>query len=270
MPDHCSDNHYYDSHCHFDFSEFDDVRHALWQQCHDVGIRRLMIPGVSPSQWQVAEAMVSKYQSAEHFPIVMGAGLHPWWVSQAGLPERDRWLATLAKPYCRAVGECGLDGVIETPLSQQLPIFEQHLQVAKECSMPLIIHVRQAHNEMIRCLKRYGFSQSSSSASGVIHGFTGSLELAKEYWNMGFYLGVGGSITYPRAKKTQATIKAMPLESLLLETDAPDMPVYGHQGKANSPVHIVTIAETLAELKECRVETVAEQTMQNGLQLFGL
>ncbi len=123
----------------------------------------------------------------------------------------------------------------------------------------------QPQNETLQLLARL-----KPAGGGVIHGFTGSLDLARQYWALGFYLGVGGSITYPRANKTRQALASMPLESLLLETDAPDMPLNGFQGTPNSPLKIVNIAQALAALRTETIEDIARQTTENAHQLFNL
>lgn len=248
----------FDSHCHFDFEVFNSERLDIWQACHAQGLKQLLIPGVEPKQWLISANIASQYDG-----IYTAAGLHPWWVSRAGLPEQDEWARVLSSPKCLAVGECGLDATIEAPLHYQGQILEQHLQMAVDLQMPLILHVRQTHNETLRYLKRY-----KPAKGGVIHGFTGSKELAMAYWRMGFYIGVGGSITYPRANKTRTMVQAMPLEALLLETDAPDMPLHDFQGSDNSPAQLLRIATTLAELRGDTLENIAQHTTQNSRHLF--
>lgn len=248
-----------DTHCHFDFDIFAKNREWLWRQCAEKGIQHMLIPGVEPTQWEKAQCIAQNLQG-----IFMSCGLHPWWVGKYALPAEEDWLSLLTSSYCVAIGECGLDKTIDAPLSLQLSVFERHIHLAQKTAMPLIIHVRQAHNETIQLLKKY-----RPQKGGVIHGFTGSRQLAMEYWNMGFYLGVGGSITYPRAKKTRATIRSMPLESLLLETDAPDMPLFGRQGRENSPLYLYEIANALAELKQESIQHIAEMTTKNARSLFG-
>lgn len=251
---------FFDSHCHFDFAEFDQQRETLWSDCHALGVQQLLIPGIQPSQWNTA------YELAElHSGIVTAAGLHPWWVKSATLPSTNDWLNSLQRDHCVAIGECGLDAAIDTPLDLQHAVFEAHLKLAVECNMPLIIHVRQTHQQTLQLLKRY-----RPPSGGVIHGFTGSKELALSYWEMGFHLGIGGSITYERAHKTREAVKALPLESLLLETDAPDMPLSGFQGQANSPTRIVSVASVLAELRGETLERIAHDTTQNSQRLFKL
>ena len=224
-----------------------------------------MIPGTAPERWSGA------YQLSEQFPgIHMAVGVHPWWLGdleQGGL-DRDLSVALgryLGTAVCVAVGECGLDKMIPASLEAQQVVFEQHLQLACDTRSPLIIHVRKTHNETLRLLQRY-----RPAAGGVIHGFSGSIELARQYWALGFYLGVGGGITYPRARKTRQAVAELPLEALLLETDAPDMPLQGYQGQPNSPLQVIAIAAELARLRQQSPETIAQQTTANARQLFKL
>lgn len=259
----------FDSHCHFDFEVFgnDESRLKIWDQCRQQGVQHLLIPGVAPAQWQHA------YRIAGNLPgVLMALGVHPWWIKKvfAGLEkkilsaEQLEHLISLSKEKpCVAIGECGLDAAIDININQQLPMFEQHLQLASELDLPLIIHVRKTHNETLALLKRY-----RPKAGGVIHGFTGSLELAQRYWALGFYLGIGGSITYSHAAKTRNTVKNMPLESLLLETDAPDMPLQGYQGRPNSPLRLNEVAKAMADLRNVPIESICRATTENSLRLF--
>lgn len=258
----------FDSHCHFDFDEFGDAcnRRLLWQQCREQGISGLLIPGVEPLQWGRAYELASELDG-----VYMSAGYHPWFLDS--VPDMDkkhlfdqvsRELALpLSLPSCVAVGECGLDALIDTDINKQHTFFEAQVRSACDHAMPLVIHVRKAHNEALSLLKKY-----QPPSGGVIHGFTGSLELAQQYWRLGFYLGVGGSITYPRANKTRKTVQSMPLSSLLLETDAPDMPLYGYQGQANSPLRVVDVAKVLAEIREESLAKVCQVTSDNAIKLF--
>ncbi len=259
-----------DSHCHFDFSPFDGRRNKLWALCRENNIRYLLIPGVHPDQWLPSCELTKVF-----IGVKCSAGIHPWWIGKLddkdlcdkglSLSVLERLEKVLQQENCVAIGECGLDKAIATDFELQQTIFEQHVQYACESGLPLIIHVRKTQNETLRLLSRY-----KSAGGGVIHGFTGSLELAKQYWALGFYLGVGGSITYPRANKTRQALLQMPLESLLLETDAPDMPLNGFQGEPNSPLKILDIAKALAELRGESIENIALQTTKNACQLFNL
>lgn len=259
-----------DSHCHFDFSPFDGRRNELWALCRANNIEHLLIPGVHPDQWLVSYDLTKTL-----IGVKCSAGIHPWWIDKLNDKDLcDKGLSlsvlsclekTLQQENCVAIGECGLDKVITINFELQQTIFEQHIQYACESGLPLIIHVGKTQNETLRLLSRY-----KPAGGGVIHGFTGSLDLAKQYWALGFYLGVGGSITYSRANKTRQALSQMPLESLLLETDAPDMPLNGFQGEPNSPLKIVNIAKALAKLRDEPLENIAQQTTKNARQLFNL
>jgi TatD DNase family protein len=259
-----------DSHCHFDFSEFDEHRLELWSLCRENNIQHLLIPGVHPDQWLTSYELTKTLVG-----VKCAAGVHPWWIAKlSDINLDDQGLSASLLKYlqkalqqvnCVAIGECGLDKTISTNFELQQIIFEQHIRCACDTGLPVIIHVRQSQNETLLLLKRL-----KPAGGGVIHGFTGSLDLARQYWALGFYLGVGGSITYPRANKTRQTLAKMPLEALLLETDAPDMPLHGFQGAPNSPLKIVNIAQALAELRTETIEDIARQTTENAHQLFNL
>jgi TatD DNase family protein len=258
---------FFDSHCHFDFADFDFDRENVWRECNVVGVQSLVIPGVASNQWATAANIAQ-----QHNTVYFGVGLHPWWVEkefnnadiEQGLAILHQQLReNIQKSKCVAIGECGLDAVVTTPLSLQQQVLDVHLQLAQQTSLPLIIHCRKAHNELLLQLKKYQLP-----AGGVIHGFSGSYDMAAQYWAMGFHLGIGGTITYERANKTRQAAKQLPIESILLETDAPDMPLHGKQGERNSPVNIVAVAQTLANLRGETLEHIAAQTTRNARQLF--
>ncbi len=257
-----------DSHCHFDFDAFAVDREQVWQRCIAREIQALIIPGISIPQWRRLFALVNTQ------PGWFGAaGVHPWWVAELAVEPAQVQRALEERVTrergggnrCVAVGECGLDANISTPMEVQLAVFEAQLRAAQSLDLPLIVHCVRAHNEVIRLLKAV-----RPRKGGVIHAFSGSREIADEYWRLGFYLGAGGTITYPRAVKTRATFSSVPLESVLLESDAPDMPHAGRQGERNSPEYLPAVAETLAELRGIRVEEVIAQTGKNTRALFNV
>ena len=256
-----------DSHCHFDFDAFSADRPQVWARCQSHGMQALVIPGVSIPQWRHLFALVNSQ------PGWYGAaGVHPWWVSELAVaPDQVRRAVVERARHernggrCVAVGECGLDANIDLPLAQQLPVFEAQLEAAGELSLPVIVHCVRAHSEVIRALKNARIKKA-----GVIHAFAGSREIAEEYIKLGFYLGVGGTVTYKRAVKTRKALASVPLEHLLLESDAPDMPHAGRQGERNSPEYLPAVAETLAALRGVSVESVISQTGKNAQALFDL
>lgn len=254
---------FFDSHCHFDFAAFDEDREPLWQACRQRGVRGLLVPGVAPAQWPAAARLCGDYSG-----MIYGAGVHPWWVDELYAGGFDKAVlqtqltAELEKPACRAVGECGLDVRIGTPMDLQQQVLAVQLAVAAECDRPVVLHCVKAHNELLQMLDASGVKR------GVVHAFGGSQELARQYWRRGFYLGIGGTITYERARKTRAAVQQLPLEALLLETDAPDMPLAGRQGARNSPAYLPEVAGVLAQLRGETLEKVAAVTTANARALF--
>lgn len=257
---------FFDSHCHFDFAEFDESRELIWADAQAKGIQQLLIPSISPLSWETARQLAENHQG-----IYWAAGLHPWWIEK--FIRIADWQNTLKQNLCKAIndtncvaiGETGLDAMIATPLETQMKSFEVHLDVARQYAKPVIVHSRKTHAELINLLKSFpGFT------GGVVHAFSGSYEQAKSLVDLGFCLGIGGVITYERAHKTREAVKKIPLEFLLLETDAPDMPLQGEQGKINSPVNLERIANHLAELKQQPLDMIARVTTENANRLFGI
>ncbi|GAB2883474.1 TatD family hydrolase [Microbulbifer echini] len=258
-----------DSHCHFDFEIFNHDRAQVWQRCVDAGVCRLVIPGVSASQWRPLALLVNSQPQWS-----AAVGIHPWWVKKNLVQVAGSTSTTqlgkgltehLSQNPCVAIGECGLDAAIDTPLELQVAVFKIQLEIASELRLPLILHVHRAHNEVLKLLKQYHLP-----GGGVVHAFSGSEQMAMDYWKMGFYLGVGGTITYARAVKTRRTFAQMPLESLVLESDAPDMPLSGRQGQRNSPENLPLIAAELAALRDASLQEVAAATRKNTEILFSL
>ncbi|WHI49825.1 TatD family hydrolase [Microbulbifer sp. MLAF003] len=258
-----------DSHCHFDFDAFQPDRAQIWQRCINSGVTRLIIPGVCRAQWHPLTALTGS-QSGWYG----AAGIHPWWVAKESnpdgsliQPEALGWALSdyLNSNHCVAVGECGLDAAIETPIEIQEAVFRVQLEVASEFELPLILHVHRTHNEVLKLLKQFRLPRG-----GVIHAFSGSEQMAMDYWKMGFYLGIGGTITYARAAKTRRTVSQLPIESLVLESDAPDMPISGRQGLRNSPENLPLIAAELAKLRGVSLQDIADKTQNNTEILFSL
>ncbi len=250
-----------DSHCHLDFNEFTEssaqLTHLL-NECADKKITRIIVPSVSPNNWQ-SVLNISEQYSNDNIKISAALGLHPWFLFDNGTELPNTVLNDLAK-LCKqnvnnicAIGETGIDSIIAEKcnnLAQQLEFFNFQLRLANTLNKPVIIHHRKSHHHIIPLLKSIKLNKQ-----GVIHAFSGSYQEAKQYLDLGFKLGVGGTITYPRAKKTIETIKKIPLSSIVLETDAPSMPLNGYQGQHNSPLRVVDVFEALCSIrKEDKIE----------------
>lgn len=260
-----------DSHCHFDLSAFDDCREQVMQACEQAKLTRLLVPGLSIQQFPTIVALAKQFNvAANAYPhIDIALGLHPYYMGELSSQEQavqHQALLDLAEQYHTdivAIGECGLDANLAISMSYQQVILQQQIELAKQIKKPLVLHHRRSHNELIRLLKQNQFTYG-----GVIHAFSGSEHIANTYIDLGFKLGVGGTITYERAQKTRHTIAQTPLEHLLLETDAPDMPIAGYQGQINSPAKLPLIAKSLAQLKGCEASEVIAMTTANYHQVF--
>jgi len=270
---------YTDSHCHLDFPEFDFDRDDIRARCWEIGVNRLFVPGVSPDQWYRLYEMCDAAGRLSHIrgpECVFGIGIHPWWLEGVfGVPGSEKGFSywqdivekaesLLANPRCVAVGECGLDKNKAENFTFQQQVLEWHMALAESVQKPLVLHCVGAHAETLSAIKR-----ANPAKAGVVHAFSGSYEIARQYWDLGFRLGVGGTITYERAKKTRDAIKKLPIEALLLETDAPSMPLHGQQGERNSPLNIPPICAALAKLRGLDHDEVARQTTQNFTDVFG-
>ncbi|MGH8029051.1 MAG: TatD family hydrolase, partial [Arenimonas sp.] len=199
------------------------------------------------------------------------AGLHPAWGLHPMLLDRHRpdhlaqLRARVESDRPRAIGECGLDFFIEgLDPDTQRTYFRAQLEIAREFVLPVVVHARRAVEEVTATLKKIG------GLTGVVHSFSGSPEQARQLFDLGFHLGLGGPVTYARAKRLHAVVRAMPLERLLLETDAPDQPGAGLQGQRNEPSRLTQVAQAIAELRGESVETISAATTANACRLFAI
>lgn len=251
----------FDSHCHLDFSQFEPDRSLTLAHARQVGVAKILLPAVTAQRWP---QLLAFSQSAG---LYCALGLHPYWLTQhqlSSLHQLEKHLANRPETLV-AVGECGLDAVVAPEqMPFQLALLERQIQISIEFDLPLILHVRKAHAELQKLLKKY------PKARGVIHGFSGSYELAMSYIQLGMKLGIGGTITYPRALKTRSAVTRLPLESIVLETDAPDMPLCGHQGQRNSPIHLPLVLACLTSLRGESPEQIEQVIWTNTMALFAL
>lgn len=244
-----------DSHCHLDFSCFDHDRAKILERCKKLAVGTIVIPGTQASSWQKQIKLCDLYPQ-----LRFAVGLHPYFLNSFELDHICK-LTNLLNQYQNkvlALGEIGLDAHIDVDWKLQIQVFEQQMMLAKEHMLPVILHHRNSHNELIRILKKNKFTQG-----GIVHAFSGSLQEAYTYIDLGFKIGVGGSITYSRANKTRKTISQLPLSCLVLETDAPDMPLMGKQGKRNSPEYLPEILESLLSLREENKHQILQTCLNN-------
>ncbi len=249
-----------DSHAHLDAPEFDADLPAVLARARAAGVVANVVPAV-----EFANFAKLKSLAQEHADIVPAYGLHPMFLAQhrpEHLVELHHWLER-EKPC--AVGECGLDHFVEgLDHATQREFLIGQLKLAREFDLPVILHARRALDEVIVLLRKIG------GLRGVIHSFSGSREQAAQLFKLGFHLGFGGPVTYERAARLRGVVAWMPLEFLLLETDAPDQPDADGRGQRNEPSRLLRVLQTIAQLRDETPETIANQTTQNAVTLFGL
>ena len=250
-----------DSHCHLDLPVFDSDRDAILARCRETGIKNIIVPGITRAGWENLLSLCSR-----HSDILSPAlGLHPWFLDRQKTAELSRLAEQIRHSHPVAVGEIGLDYYRPHPdRALQLNFFETQLDIAEDAGLPVVLHVRKAHDTVLGCLRRRQLK------GGVAHAFNGSLQQAEQYISLGFKLGFGGAVTYPRARKLRRLAQQLPLSALLLETDAPDMAPADHHGKRNQPDYLPEILHTLAHLRDEDPAAIATRTTTNARELFAL
>jgi TatD DNase family protein len=270
-----------DSHCHLDASEFDTDRQQVMAEAVRAGVVGIVVPAYVASRWPALLALCANAQQPSLWPAL---GLHPVYIAEHR--EADLGVleaALLAHPELVAVGEIGLDRFLPeliTPAMwrKQQEFFEAQLSLAQAHGKSVIIHARRCHAEIVRSLRRVGFSQG-----GAVHAFSGSVPEAQAYIALGLHLGLGGPLTYPQSRKLRDIATLIPLEHLLIETDAPDMvpwPQREHHrdGRTravgervrNSPAYLPSVFETFCALRPESPEELARAFWVNTQRTFNL
>ncbi|MBU8978135.1 TatD family hydrolase [Lysobacter sp. MMG2] len=249
-----------DTHCHLDDAEFDRDRDAVIARAREAGVDRQIVPAVDAASWPKLREVCAADER-----LHAAYGLHPMLLDV----HRDEHLVQLREWIERerpvAVGECGLDYFIEgLDPDRQQHFFEGQLKIARDFDLPVIVHARRAVDAVIATIRRI------SGLRGVVHSFSGSQEQANQLWKHGFLLGLGGPVTYDRANRLRKLAATMPIEHLLLETDAPDQPDACIRGQRNEPSRLPQVLATIAELRGESVEAVARATSANAERLFAL
>ena len=249
-----------DSHSHFDDAEFDADRDAALARARAAGVTRQIIPAIALSNFEKVRAVCAAGSG-----LFAAYGLHPMLVAEHESSHIDalaRWIQR-EKPV--ALGECGLDFWIEgLDRDAQRDVFERQLALAKDFDLPVILHARRAFDDVAAALRRIG------GLRGVVHSFSGSEAQAQQFFRLGFHLGIGGPVTYERAKRLRAIVASMPIEWLLLETDSPDQPLSGHRGERNEPAFTAEVLDVVAGLRGESRDAVAAATTRNACALFAL
>lgn len=253
-----------DTHCHLDAAEFDFDRDEVVNQAQNNGVGMIVIPAVEPNNFQKVIDL-----SAQHTHCCYALGMHPMYIDNASPGDIKRLHALVKQELAKksklvAIGEIGLDFFItQQNRETQEYFFAEQLKLAKEFNLPVILHVRRAVDDVLKHLR------ANKVSSGIAHAFNGSRQQADAFISLGFKLGFGGAMTYGRSLKIRELAKNLPLEAIVLETDAPDIPPewLGRKG-CNSPKELLKIAEILAELRGMDVAQIIEITSKNAVEIL--
>ncbi len=255
---------YFDTHAHYDDKRFDADRRELL-----LSLPRAGVEGIIDCASDVA-SLDKVLELVENYPFVFGAmGIHPENVGELEVEDTTMvFNYATASDKIVAIGEIGLDYHYpdNPPKELQQDWFIEQIELAKELELPIIVHSRDAAQDTFEILRDY----DGAMFGGVLHSYTGAPEMAKKYVKMGFYLGIGGMVTFDNAKRVAATVAEIPLERLLLETDAPYLAPVPNRGKRNDSSNLQYVAARIAEIKGISPEEVARVTTDNACRLFGL
>ena len=249
----------FDTHAHYDDEQFDLDREELLASMAAGGVGTIVNVSATFESCSEVVEMVQRY------PLMYAAvGVHP---DEVGALNEDRFRQMeqlLGRDKVVAVGEIGLDYYWDNESHDlQKHWFIRQLEMARAHGLPVLIHSREAAADTMTVMKEYG-----QGLKGVIHCFSYSKEMAKEYVKMGYYIGVGGVVTFKNARKLKETVEAIPLSSIVLETDCPYLAPVPYRGKRNNSLYLAYVAEAIAELKQVTVQEVINQTEQNAKALY--
>ena len=248
----------FDSHAHYDDERFDEDREALLARLPQSGVAGVINCGTTLATSRTSIAL------AERFDYIYAAiGIHPEEAADATEADYDALLPLYSHPKVVAVGEIGLDYYWDIPKNVQLESFERQLILANALGKPVIIHDREAHADTLSLLKKH-------RPRGVMHCYSGSVETMEELLQLGFYIGLGGAVTFKNAKKPLSVAAAVPQDRLLLETDCPYMAPVPFRGKRNDSSLIAYVAATIADVRGEDAQALIDQCRENTALLFGI
>ena len=250
-----------DTHSHIDLSVFREDFQEVLGRARAARVVAQVLPGVYRAGWERIFALCAA--EPDLYPAI---GLHPMYLQYHDRADLDLLRGHALAGKLSAIGEIGLDYFVENlDRGAQQELFEKQLAIAIESGLPVLLHVRKAHDQVQATLRRRRFDQG-----GIVHAFSGSLQQAEQYLKLGFSISVCGTMTYDRAIRIRRVLAELPLRALVLETDAPDLPPACHHGERNSPEYLPEILTSLAKLRGEAVAYVAEQTTKNAIKVLGL
>jgi len=253
-----------DTHCHMDAAEFDADRDDVVIRSVLNGVSCIVVPAVARENFDSVISLARRHPCCAY-----ALGIHPMYVHQASVDDIATLSAYVQQYQPVAIGEIGLDFFVANPrndpenIARQVHFFTEQLKIANAFDLPVLLHVRQAVDEILKYLRRFNVR------GGIAHAFNGSLQQAAQFISLGFKLGFGGAMTYDRALKIRELAAKLPLDAIVLETDAPDIPPeWVERGGRNSPLELPGIAQVLADLRQENVSQVVDITSANALKVM--
>ncbi|MBL28945.1 MAG: LuxR family transcriptional regulator [Rhodospirillaceae bacterium] len=250
-----------DSHCHLDFDSYDEDRDEVVARARRAGVGVMQTISTRMSTFPGVRAIAERYPD-----VYCSVGVHPHQAEEEGLDDPAPLIAAADHPKVIGIGETGLDFYYDhSPREKQARSFRAHIAASRETALPLIVHTRDADPETIEIL---GEEMDAGAFPGLIHCFSTSRYLAEKTMELGFYISVAGIVTFKRSEELRDIVSAIPLERLLVETDAPFLAPVPNRGKRNEPSFVVHTAKLIAELKGVSADELAERTTANFFDLF--
>ncbi len=246
-----------DSHCHLDLINFKSDLDLVIARAYAEDVQAFVVPSTTYQSWSRVKQLESERSS-----VRAAYGIHPYFLAQEKLASLDLLEEFAAANNAIAIGEIGLDywpGSVNYEIQKRFLL--RQLDIAKNLHLPVILHARKSYDELALILKKYDLQ-------GIVHAFTGSEIQAKRFIELGLLLGIGGSVTYPRAQKTRKMLKSLADQDFVLETDSPDMPLFGLQGQRNEPANLAKVAAVVAQIREQDIAQIADYTSVNLVKLF--
>ncbi len=250
-----------DVHCHLESGLYEGRLDSIIEEAEAAGLVKLITCAITPGQWELSRSLGERYPS-----VAYALGVHPWYIRESDFDALES-LPEAALRGAVAIGEAGLDRKVETPhFDVQLRLLTRQLIIARQLNLPVILHCRGAYNELITCLRHVGLPESG----GIIHSFSGSLEIANELMRLGMSFSMGGVLTYRNSKKRNEVLKRIYPDHFMLETDSPDIPPVEVKGALHVPANILYNLRAAAEILGEPEEKIAEKTTSNAFSMFHL
>ena len=255
-----------DTHCHLTLDSFNDDRQSVLDRARAAGVDRILVPGIDAASSEAAAEL-----AANEAMIYAAVGIHPHDSSSWSDTEKKRLVQLAGFSKVVAIGEIGLDYYRDyAPRDVQQDAFSQQLELAADLKLPVVVHQRESMADVLRILQAWveGLPLGLSSRCGVLHAFSGSAEDARAATELGFYIGLGGPVTFKNARLLKEVTTQLDLDRIILETDSPYLSPHPMRGKRNEPANVALVAEAIAELKGISVPAVRQTTSNNADRLF--